>query len=75
MRSYRFFAHFNRINMQRGNPNVWTIHFRGRCIQCQGLEFKVPTFTTYTPNSQQPRAKIRGSASRVRLVRGVGVVE
>lgn len=26
MKPIKFKAHFNRINMQRGNPNVWTVH-------------------------------------------------
>ena len=64
-KQYRFFAHFNRINMQRGDPKVWTVHFRGQCIQGEGIEFNVPVRTRYRPEGKQPRAVLIGSASRV----------
>ena len=67
MKQYAFFAHFNRINMQRGDPNVWTVHFRGQCIQCEGIEFRVPTSTKYKPNGRQPRATMVGKAAWVAM--------
>lgn len=68
--TWRFFSHFNRVNMQRGNPNVWTVHFRGTCYQGEEVVFNVPTFTEYKPKGQQPRAKIRGRAHFVNIVAG-----
>lgn len=62
---YAFFAHFNRINMQRGLPTVWTVHFRGRCIPATAITFKVPTVTKFLPEGRQPRATMRGTAHRV----------
>jgi hypothetical protein len=61
-KTWRFFSHFNRVNMQRGNPNVWTVHFRGACIQGTEVVFNVPTYTTFKPNGRQPRAKVVGRA-------------
>ncbi len=60
MKAYRFFAHFNRVNMQRGNPKVWTIHVRGQCIQAEQITFRVSLETSYKPNGAQPRATLRG---------------
>lgn len=62
---YRFFAHFNRVNMQRGLPQVWTVHFRGTCYQTEQLIFTVPVRTRYRPDSRQPRAILIGVASSV----------
>lgn len=61
MKRYRFFAHFNRVNMQRGDPKVWTVHFRGQCLQAESISFCVPMTTVYKPNGRQPRATLRGS--------------
>ena len=60
MKRYRFFAHFNRINMQRGDPKVWTVHIKGTCLQAEEVKFKVPVETRYVPNGRQPRATLRG---------------
>ena len=65
-KTYAFFAHFNRINMQRGKPKVWSVHFRGTCHQATALMFKVPLHTRYLPNGAQPRATIRGKAAHIR---------
>lgn len=65
MKGYRFFAHFNRINMQRGDPNVWTLHFRGMCMQAESIKFNVPIQTDYKPNGRQPRATLRGTCVKV----------
>jgi hypothetical protein len=46
-RAYKFFAHFNRINMQRGDPKVWTVHYQGTCHQTEEIEFYVPVKTRY----------------------------
>jgi hypothetical protein len=74
MKKYAFFAHFNRINMQRGDPRVWTIHFRGTCYQVEQIIFNVPTRTTYKPDGHQPRAKMRGMAAAVGIADGIAVV-
>ena len=63
-RKYKFFAHFNRINMQRGNPNIWTVHYRGQCIQTKGINFRVPVLTKYKPDGRQPRAVLEGYANQ-----------
>lgn len=64
--TWKFFSHFNRINMQRGNPKVWTVHFRGTCYQAEGIVYKVHTFTTFDPKGRQPRAKVCGRAREVK---------
>lgn len=51
--------------MQRGNPNVWTVHFRGTCYQGQEVIFQVPLKTRYRADGKQPRATLRGMARRV----------
>lgn len=73
-RRYSFFAHFNRVNMQRGKPEVWTIHFRGRCIQAEGIEFNVPLYTRYVGDGPQPRATLRGRAVEVVISNGYATV-
>lgn len=60
--TWTFFSHFNRINMQRGDVNVWTVHFRGTCYQGTEIVFNVPTFTKYNAKGRQPRAKVCGRA-------------
>jgi hypothetical protein len=71
---YAFFAHFNRVNMQRKLPQVWTVHFRGTCYQVEGIDFKVPTSTRFIPDGKQPRATMRGLASNVIVSKGQAVV-
>ena len=52
--------HFNRVNMQRGNPNVWTAHNSRGCFQAQKLTImhdgKVVAETVFAPEAKQPRA-------------------
>lgn len=60
MRPRKFRLHFNRINMQRGNPNVWTVHFSDRCIQARSINVKVPLETIFNPQGRQPRAYLSG---------------
>ncbi len=62
---YSFFAHFNRIAMQRGDKACWTVHFRGACLPAVEVNFKVPVITRFKPDGRQPRATLRGKASRV----------
>lgn len=74
MKRYRFFAHFNRVNMQRKLLKVWTVHFRGQCIQAEGLRFDVPVETKYRPNARQPRAVLIGTAHEVNVVNNIATV-
>lgn len=60
MKPKAFRIHFNHINMQRGNPNVWTIHTNGQCIQVKGFTCFVPVETRYNPTGRQPRAYLWG---------------
>lgn len=61
MRPRKFRLHFNRVNMQRGNPNIWTVHLSNRCIQVQVVEVQVPIQTVYRPTAEQPRAFLTGT--------------
>lgn len=65
MRKYAFFAHFNRIAMQRGESRVWTVHYRGACMPASEIVFRVPCKTRFAPDGRQPRATIRGYATKV----------
>lgn len=56
----KFKAHFNRINMQRGNPNVWTVHTSKACHQGTTIRILVPVETVFKPNARQPRAYFTG---------------
>lgn len=55
-----FRIHFNRINMQRGNPNVWTVHTSGKCIQTRHVQCQVPLKSVFNPDGRQPRAFMKG---------------
>ncbi len=72
--SYSFFVHFNRNNMQRGNPNVWTVHWKGKCYPAREVEINVPVTTRYVPNGRQPRATMRGKANRLHINRD-GIIQ
>jgi hypothetical protein len=64
MKKYAFFAHFNRVAMQRGQRACWTVHFRGKCMQAVEVVFRVPLKTRFVPDGRQPRATLRGYATR-----------
>jgi hypothetical protein len=64
-KTYSFFAHFNRISMQRGLRAVWTVHFRGACYPANEVLFKVPIHTRFRPEGRQPRAVLLGRAERL----------
>lgn len=59
--------HFNRVNMQRGNPNVWTAHNSRACHQAEKLvimhDGKVVAETVFDPKARQPRAYFTAQAS------------
>jgi phage antirepressor YoqD-like protein len=52
--------HFNRVNMQRGNPNIWTAHNSRGCFQTKKLVImhngKILAETVFKPDAPQPRA-------------------
>jgi hypothetical protein len=56
----KFKIHFNRINMQRGNPNIWTVHWADRCIQAEEIQVNGTIATVYRPEGRQPRAWFEG---------------
>lgn len=61
MRARKFKVHFNRINMQRGLPTVWTIHMSDRCIPATQVVMDIPVVTHYDPVHDQPRAWFQGN--------------
>lgn len=62
MRRLKFRAHFNRINMQRGKPQVWTVHTSRACYQVKQIRILVPAETVFNPAGPQPRAYFAGYA-------------
>lgn len=58
--SRRFRFHFNRINMQRGDPRVWTVHTRGQCIQTEKIDCHVRVESQFKLAGPQPRATFVG---------------
>jgi hypothetical protein len=71
-----FFYHFNRIGMQRGQPDIWTVHANGRCIPCRSVDCQVPTKTIYKGDTaRQPRAIVKGMGIVTRKRNGVVVIK
>jgi hypothetical protein len=70
--------HFNRINMQRGNPNVWTAHNSHGCFQAEKLvvmhDGKVVAETVFSPTAKQPRAYFVAHGN-VKYKGGTAIVE
>lgn len=70
--------HFNRINMQRGNPNVWTASNSHACNQAEKLvvmhKGKVVLETVFKPEAQQPRAYFVATG-QVTMKGGVATIE
>ena len=62
MKRLKFKAHFNRVNMQRGNPNVWTVHNSRGCFQGAEIISSVPMKTVFKKDGRQPRAYFSGYA-------------
>jgi hypothetical protein len=60
MKSLKFKAHFNRCNMQRGLPRVWTVHHDKTCYQVEEIEIRVPVKTVFKAEGRQPRAYLSG---------------
>lgn len=56
-----FWLHFNRINVQRGDPDVWTVHLSDQCIQTKHVDCRVRIETVYRgATARQPRAYFKG---------------
>lgn len=56
-----FWLHFNRINVQRGCDDIWTVHLSDRCIQVKKVYIHVPLETVYRgATASQPRAYLKG---------------
>jgi len=70
---YMTLVHFNRINMQRGNPRVWTVHNRLGCFQVKDVDIRCPMRTRFRPNGTQPRAVFKGPAM-VEIRNGVAIL-
>jgi hypothetical protein len=70
----KFRAHFNRVNMRRGNPNVWTVHNSRGCFQGQAIHSYVSMRTIFKKDGRQPRAYFEGYA-HVRILGGILVLE
>lgn len=70
--------HFNRVNMQRGNPNVWTAHNSRGCFGAKKLvimhDGKVVAQTVYDPKARQPRAYFTAQAN-VKYRGGTAIIE
>lgn len=56
----KFKLHFNRVNMQRGKDQVWTIHLSDQCIPAVGVDVNVPLRAVFNPKRTQPRAWLEG---------------
>lgn len=71
-------VHFNRVNMQRGNPKVWTAHNSHGCFQGERIVIlhrgKVVAETVFNPTAKQPRAYFL-TYGEVRVDNGVTIVE
>ncbi len=68
MKPRKFKLHFNRVNMQRKLPSIWTVHFSDRCVPLAEGDVRVPLRTVFRPDKKDnPRAWLEG--------RGVLLVE
>jgi hypothetical protein len=65
MKPRKFRLHFNRVNMQRGNPNIWTVHTSDRCYQVKRVVTYVQLETVFKPDGPQPRAYLSGRGTVV----------
>lgn len=56
-----FHLHFNKIAMQRGDPNVWSIRTSKGCFHAKQVVIQVPVQTNYVPTRKNnPRAFLTG---------------
>ncbi len=69
-----FWLHFNRLNVRRGDPDVWTVHRSDRCMQVKKIVVQVPVETVYKgAQAPQPRAFFRGKGV-VRIANGIAYI-
>jgi hypothetical protein len=66
-------VHFNRIAMQRKEPEVWTVHNSLGCFNVVAVDIRVPMQTVYKADGPQPRAKFKGRAS-VEIKDGIAIL-
>lgn len=59
--------------MQRGNPNVWTVHNYKTCYQVRKVVFNCPLESVFNPLGTQPRAFFTGYAT-VEVANGVATL-
>lgn len=72
-------VHFNRINMQRGKPEVWSAHTSRDCNPSQEVQFlyhgKVIAKTVFQPDKpQNPRAWVEAEGLVTRR-KGITYIE
>ena len=52
--------HFNRLNVRKGQADVWTVHRSDRCMQVRKIITHVPMESIYKgATARQPRAFFR----------------
>lgn len=71
--------HFNRVNMQRGKPEVWTAHNSHGCFQAKKLvlmhDGKIVAETCFLPKARQPRAFFIAHGQVRYNQKGVAIIE
>lgn len=61
MKPRKFRVHFNRIAMQRKQPDVWSVQLSDRCLHASRVDILVPVCTMFNPDKKQnPRAFFTG---------------
>lgn len=58
-------VHFNRVAMQRGQDEVWTVRNSEGCFGVLEVRFNTPMRSVFNKNGRQPRAKFKGLAKLV----------
>jgi hypothetical protein len=57
MRPRKFRVHFNRIAMQRKQPEIWSVQLSDRCLHAAHVDILVPCATVFQPDKKEnPRA-------------------
>lgn len=71
--------HFNRVNMQRGNKKVWTVHTSKGCYQAKEVVImhhgEQILGTVFKPDGKQPRAYLEGYGKIYKTADGVLILE
>ncbi len=78
MRKLKTKIHFNRVNMQRKDPRVWSAHNSHGCHQSEVVRVVHNGVTVlesvYNPDATQPRAYLRVYGN-IRQEAGITIVE